>query len=181
MSSHATVQSFDTMQPLIFDSANEEATHALGAALAAVIPAGTTIALDGTLGAGKTRLVQAIAASLDVAPGAAVSPTFVLVQEYHGARKIVHVDAYRMRDEDEFLALGAEEYFNSDAIVLIEWADRVAGCLPEDRLQIAIEETGADSRRFIITALGARCANILDDLQRRLPGASPAASPPSER
>jgi tRNA threonylcarbamoyladenosine biosynthesis protein TsaE len=181
LSQHATDQSFDTMQPLIFNSADEEATSALGGALAAAIPAGTTIALDGTLGAGKTRLVQAIAAALGVAPGAAVSPTFVLVQEYHGARRIVHVDAYRMRDEDEFLALGAEEYFNSDAIVLIEWADRVANCLPDDRLQIAIEETGADSRRFIITALGPRGASILDDLKRRLPGATPAARPPSER
>jgi tRNA threonylcarbamoyladenosine biosynthesis protein TsaE len=166
------------MQPLIFDSANEESTAALGAALAAAIPAGTTIALDGPLGAGKTRLVQAIASSLGVAPGTAVSPTFVLVQEYQGARKIVHVDAYRMRDEDEFLALGAEEYFNSDAIVLIEWADRVAGCLPMDRLQIAIDETGADSRRFVITALGSRSANILHDLERRLAGLSSAECPP---
>lgn len=156
------------MHPLIFNSANEEATASFGAALAAVIPPGTTIALEGTLGAGKTRLVQAIAASLGVAPGAAVSPTFVLVQEYHGARKIIHVDAYRMRDEDEFLALGAEEYFQSDAIVLIEWAGRVEACLPMDRLEICIEETGADSRRFEITALGPCSAQMLEALGQRL-------------
>jgi len=169
------------MRPLTFHSANEESTAALGIALAAAIPGGTTIALDGPLGAGKTRLVQAIAAALGVAPGAAVSPTFVLVQEYHGARRIVHVDAYRMRDEDEFLALGAEEYFNSDALVLIEWADRVAGCLPEDRLQITIEETGADSRRFVLTALGPRGMSILHALELRLPETKSAESPPLGR
>src|SRR5664279_1442528 len=169
------------MKQLIFDSASETSTAALGAALAAVAPSGITIGLEGPLGAGKTRLVQAIAAALGVAPGAAVSPTFVLVQEYHGARTIVHVDAYRMRDEDEFLALGAEEYFNSDALVLIEWADRVAGCLPQDRLQIVIEETAANSRRFVITALGPRSADIVQDLDHRLPAAASSESPLSRR
>jgi tRNA threonylcarbamoyladenosine biosynthesis protein TsaE len=167
-----------TMQRLIFNSANEEATATLGAALAATIPAGTTIALDGPLGAGKTRLVQAIAAGLGVPPGAAVSPTFVLVQEYQGARMIVHVDAYRMRDEDEFLALGAEEYFNSEALVLIEWADRVAGCLPQDRLQIAIEETGVHSRRFVISPTGPRSAEILAELNGQLAFTAPSEGPP---
>lgn len=166
------------MKQLAFDSASEAATVALGAALADVIPPCTTIGLAGPLGAGKTRLVQAIAAGLGVAPGAAVSPTFVLVQEYHGARSIVHVDAYRIRDENEFLSLGAEEYFNSDAILLIEWAGRVEACLPVDRLQIEIEETGAGSRRFLIAALGPRSEQILEDLARRLNPSQSAAGHP---
>ena len=57
-------------------------------------------------------------------------PTFVLVQEHHGRRDIYHIDAYRLRDEDEFLALGPEEFFESDALVFVEWADRVESCLP---------------------------------------------------
>ena len=55
----------------------------------------------------------------------------MLVQEYHAARKIVHVDAYRLRDEDEFLALGGDELFAADAVVFIEWAERIEKCLPE--------------------------------------------------
>ena len=57
------------------------------------------------------------------------SPTFVLIQEYHGRRTIYHIDAYRVRDEDEFESLGPEEYFESDGLVLVEWADRVAALL----------------------------------------------------
>ncbi|HEY2840345.1 MAG TPA: tRNA (adenosine(37)-N6)-threonylcarbamoyltransferase complex ATPase subunit type 1 TsaE, partial [Pirellulales bacterium] len=153
-------------------------TAELGAALAESIPAGTTVGLNGPLGAGKTRLVQAIAAGLGVAPGAAVSPTFVLVQEYHGARAIVHIDAYRIHDEDEFLAFGAEEYFNSEALLLIEWSGRVKGCLPADRLQIEIEETGVSSRRFIVSALGPRCERILDGLADRLSDSKKSEGPP---
>ena len=77
-----------------------------------MLPDGTTVALCGTLGAGKTRLVQAIAEAAGVDRRDVLSPTFVLIQEYHGRRSIYHIDAYRLRDEDEFLALGPEEYFD---------------------------------------------------------------------
>jgi len=98
---------------LIFDAAGEGATEALGAALAKVLPPGTTVALLGTLGAGKTRLVQAVAVACGVDPREVVSPTFVLVHEYHGRRPICHIDAYRLRDEDEFAQLGPDEFFES--------------------------------------------------------------------
>ena len=118
------------------------------------LPDGTTVALCGTLGAGKTRLVQAIAEAAGVDRRDVLSPTFVLIQEYHGRRTIYHIDAYRLRDEDEFLALGPEEYFDGDGLVLVEWADRVERCLPKDRIEIHIEVTGPQSRRFEIIALG---------------------------
>ena len=86
--------------------------------------------------------------------GTAVSPTFVLVQEYHGRRDVIHIDAYRLRDEDEFLSLGADEYLDSSALVLIEWAERIAGCLPLARLHIRIDDVGENTRRFTITAHG---------------------------
>ena len=113
-----------------------------------MLPDGTTVALCGTLGAGKTRLVQAIAEAAGVDRREVLSPTFVLIQEYHGRRAVYHIDAYRLRDEDEFLALGPEEYFEGDGLVLVEWADRVDGCLPADRVEIRIEVTGPESRRF---------------------------------
>jgi tRNA threonylcarbamoyladenosine biosynthesis protein TsaE len=153
------------MQQVVIDAPDEAATVALGCALAESLPDGTMVALQGTLGAGKTRLVQAIAAASGVEAGVTVSPTFVLVQEYQGTRRIVHVDAYRMRDEDEFLALGGEELFASDAIVFIEWAERIARCLPDSRLQIAIDETGASSRRFTITAIGATYEPVIGELR----------------
>lgn len=149
------------MPPVIFNADNEAATAALGHALADVLPPGTTVALCGTLGAGKTRLVQAIAERLGVNRRDVVSPTFVLIQEHRGRRMIYHIDAYRIRDDTEFQQLGPDEYFESDGLVLIEWADRVEGSLPRDYVEIRIEVTGVESRRFEIRAIGRRYEEVL--------------------
>jgi tRNA threonylcarbamoyladenosine biosynthesis protein TsaE len=130
---------------------DERETARLGAALASVAPPGTVIGLIGTLGAGKTRLVQAVAAAMGVPQGSVTSPTFVLVNEYTGgSRPVYHFDTYRLKDEDEFLALGPEEYFASDGITLVEWADRVAKLLPDERLEITIDVIGESERRITI-------------------------------
>jgi len=153
------------MDRFIYEAADEAATARLGAALAELLPDGTVVALCGTLGAGKTRLVQAIAEASGVDRRDVVSPTFVLVHEYHGRRPIYHLDAYRLHDEDEFLQLGPEEYFDAAGLTLVEWADRVEGCLPPDRVQIHIEVTGAESRRFEIVALGELHTEVIRRLQ----------------
>ena len=144
------------MNPLIIDASTEAETARLGALLAGLLPAGSTVALCGTLGAGKTRLVQAVAEALGIPAGEVVSPTFVLIKEYAGQRPVYHFDAYRVRDDDEFLELGPDEYFESEGIVFVEWADRVRDCLPREYLRIDIEVTGHQSRRFVIQAIGAR-------------------------
>ena len=156
----------------IFQADDESATSALGAALAEVLPAGATVALCGTLGAGKTRLVQAIAEADGIDRRNVVSPTFVLVQEYHGGRTICHIDAYRVANQDEFLALGPEEYFQGDGLTLVEWADRVEDCLPKDRVEVLIEVTGPQSRRFTISSVGQRYAAAIERLRHRLGEAS---------
>lgn len=156
------------MNEFVFESDNEAATDRLGAALAAALPPGTTVALRGTLGAGKTRLVQAIAAGLGVAREEVVSPTFVLCQRYDGQTSIHHLDAYRLRDEDEFRELGALELMESSGLTFIEWADRVADCLPDGRIEIAIEVTGPTSRRFVIRATGDGLEPTIAKLARSL-------------
>lgn len=158
------------MDECVFLAADEQATWQLGEVLAGVLPAGTTVALIGTLGAGKTRLVQAIARGFGIDPGTVVSPTFVLCQEYYGSRTVYHMDAYRLRDDDEFLQLGPEEYFESDGITLVEWADRVIDCLPPDRIEIRIEVVGDSSRRFHLAARGSRFSPVVQLLSTRLPG-----------
>lgn len=136
--------------------------------MADALPDGTVVSLCGTLGAGKTRLVQAIAEASGIERRHVVSPTFVLVQEHHGRRPIYHIDAYRLRDEDEFLALGPEEFFDSDGLTLIEWADRVENCLPRDRLEIEIEVTGPETRRFQISTKTECYADVIERLQQAL-------------
>jgi tRNA threonylcarbamoyladenosine biosynthesis protein TsaE len=137
-----------------FTANDERDTERLGAALAAVVPPGTVVGLIGTLGAGKTRLVQAAAAALGVPPGRVTSPTFVLVNEYTGGRlPVYHFDIYRIKDEDEFLALGPDEYFESAGITFVEWADRVAELLPADRLEITLEVAGETRRSITIRGM----------------------------
>jgi tRNA threonylcarbamoyladenosine biosynthesis protein TsaE len=152
------------MTPFVIEAKDEADTDRLGAALAAALPAGTTIALLGTLGAGKTRLVQAIAAGCGVDREEVVSPTFVLCQRYQGDRTIYHLDAYRLRDDDEFRELGPEEFFESDGLTIIEWADKVADCLPEERIEIEIEVTGTTERQFTVRGFGLRFESIVATL-----------------
>src|SRR6516225_10115652 len=123
------------------------ATQQLGRRLGERLFAGAVVALVGPLGAGKTHLARAVAEALGV-PGRAVSsPTFVLVQEYPGRLPIYHFDAYRLRGDAELFDLGAHEYMEGEGVCLIEWADRVAGCLPAAYLRLTLSVTGPTSRR----------------------------------
>lgn len=153
-----------------FEAIDESATEQFAEVLARVLPDGCVVALRGTLGAGKTRLVRAIAAACGVPASTVTSPTFTLVNEYQGERCFFHLDAYRVESEPEFLELGVEEFFDSSAITIIEWADRVPGCLPDAYLDIEIDVTGPDSRRFHVSAVGSGVGEIVQRLAAELPG-----------
>ena len=156
------------MAPFVFQSTSEADTERLGRALAEVLSAGSVVALSGPLGAGKTRLVQAIAAASGVDRRDVVSPTFVLVHEYQGTRPIYHLDAYRLADDDEFLQLGADEYFSPPNLVFIEWAERVIRCLPPDRVEITIAALDGDERRFEVVGRGVRSSDQIAALSEKL-------------
>ena len=97
----------------------------------------------------------AIAEGLDVKnPHQVTSPTFVLIQEYEARLPIYHFDAYRLKNEAEFADLGVHEYFQGNGVCLVEWADKVPGCLPEELLTIKISVTGLESRRLELEARG---------------------------
>ena len=130
---------------------SEADTDELGRLLAEHLPVSCVVALDGTLGAGKTRLAQGIATACGIPAESVTSPTFTLWQTYQGTRTIHHLDAYRVRDEDEFEALGVEECFEEDALILIEWASRVKPCLPtEGVLWIELQVVGEQQRAVIL-------------------------------
>ncbi|PHS12987.1 MAG: tRNA (adenosine(37)-N6)-threonylcarbamoyltransferase complex ATPase subunit type 1 TsaE [Blastopirellula sp.] len=159
------------MTPITYIANNESDTEQLGQALADVLPDSTVISLCGTLGAGKTRLVKAVAQACGIDPQQVSSPTFVLIQEYYGERTIYHMDAYRIKDDDEFLELGPEEYFDSSGLTFVEWADRVSDCLPYEYLKIEIKVTGETEREFEIS--GHQLAKeLMDKLSQRISKAS---------
>ncbi|MCO6047884.1 tRNA (adenosine(37)-N6)-threonylcarbamoyltransferase complex ATPase subunit type 1 TsaE [Aeoliella sp. ICT_H6.2] len=146
------------MSQFRFTSRSLADTDQLGQHIAAVAQPGDVVALVGTLGAGKTRLVQSIATALGNPAEAITSPTFVLVNEYTAGRlPVYHFDVYRLKDDDEFLELGAEEYFDREGVTLIEWGDRVEHLLPERASIVAIELADADERQVVVTgAMGDR-------------------------
>jgi tRNA threonylcarbamoyladenosine biosynthesis protein TsaE len=141
------------------------ATGRLGHALGARLFPGAVVALVGELGAGKTQLARAVAEGLGVPDGRVVtSPTFVLVQEYTGRLPVYHFDAYRLRGEADFADLGAEEYLAGGGVCLVEWADRVAGCLPAEHLRVGLEVVGETARRARVEGFGPRCAAVVAGL-----------------
>ncbi|HEX3869434.1 MAG TPA: tRNA (adenosine(37)-N6)-threonylcarbamoyltransferase complex ATPase subunit type 1 TsaE [Pirellulales bacterium] len=154
--------------PLVIEVADELGTERFAASLAAVLPERVVISLSGTLGAGKTRFVKALAAAAGVDPLAVTSPTFVLIQEYAGDRPIFHFDVYRLRDEDEFLALAPEEYFDRPGWTILEWGERFARCLPPDRLDISIDVTGPTSRQFKVQGHGSDNATCVGRLRNAI-------------
>ncbi|MGL6226692.1 MAG: tRNA (adenosine(37)-N6)-threonylcarbamoyltransferase complex ATPase subunit type 1 TsaE [Thermoguttaceae bacterium] len=125
-----------------------EETDQIGQTLFDLIPRPSVIALYGTLGAGKTRLVQAIARADHVDPATVSSPTFVLLHQYFGDIPINHIDAYRLKNTEEFIEAGLDSYFNTLALTFVEWADRITPALPELFVRISIRITGEFSRQI---------------------------------
>ncbi len=133
---------------------SEPETVALGARIAEMLRPGDMVGLAGNLGAGKTTLARALVRHL--LPGEEVpSPTFTLVQIYDVRQfKIWHADLYRVKARSELRELGFEEALE-DGVLLVEWPDRMAEDLPEDRLDVILEvDDGAEDRRVKLIGRG---------------------------
>lgn len=150
------------------------ATFALGQQLGRLLHSGQVLALQGDLGAGKTVLTQGIAQALGITTRV-TSPTFTLVNEYTrpNGDQLIHIDCYRLGSPTqndgaaEATFFGLEEIVErSDAIVIIEWAERVAALLPTDYLQISLSYDLAtpEQRQIQVVAHGPQSAQIIERL-----------------
>jgi len=134
-------------------SSSAEETRAIAKTLATSLRAGDVVMLSGDLGAGKTCFVQGVATGLGVRAHV-TSPSFVLVREYPGTIRVIHVDVYRLSSLEELVDLGYEEILARDAITFVEWGDVVRGLLPDDRLEVEIETLDDETRRIVVRASG---------------------------
>lgn len=113
----------------------------------------TVFAFNGEMGAGKTTFISALSRALGVTEDIASSPSFAIVNEYRSdttAELIYHFDLYRLKNLEEALEIGIEDYFDSGALCLIEWPDRAADVLPLDTVNVTVEADSAGGRRLLV-------------------------------
>lgn len=148
--------------------ADETATLAVGAALAQTLRAGESVWLHGDLGVGKTTLTRGVLRAKGYT-GAVKSPTYTLVEPYQLADGFLyHFDLYRISDPDELHYLALEEYFHSDAISLIEWAERGVGVLPAPTLELCLSREGKGRTMRLTTNTSKRGIELLDFLSKSI-------------
>lgn len=129
---------------------SEKETFELAYKIASELGEKKIVCLNGELGAGKTVFVKGFCSFFGI--DEIWSPTFTIVNEYSGNQTIYHFDVYRLADEEEFYAIGGEEYFEK-GICIIEWSDLVRDAIPKDAVDVRIEKMDEDKRKISILNL----------------------------
>lgn len=141
---------------------NLEETEKFGLFLGENLRPGDVVCLNGDLGAGKTTLTKSIAKGLGI-DDYVTSPTFTIVNEYYGKIDLYHIDTYRLDDMVDVDYLGFDEYFYSDGVTIVEWAEKIRDSLPEEYMEINIKSHD-DKRDLDINYVG----NRFDELKEKL-------------
>lgn len=141
-------------------------TVGLGETLGRLLRTGDVLCLSGELGAGKTTLTRGMARAWGARENA-TSPTFTLVNEYTrsaDAQRFYHMDGYRLSGAAEAQTTAFEDILDAPGVVVIEWPERIAGILPDDRLWIDITRTGEGQRTFSLMPSGDRATELAEAL-----------------
>ena len=114
----------------------------------------TVFAFYGQMGAGKTTFINELCRQLGVETDTTNSPSFAIINEYRSdttAELIYHFDCYRLENEQEAIDIGAEDYFDSGAVCLIEWPERIEGLLPDDTVRVDLTVSDDETRLLKVT------------------------------
>jgi len=126
-----------------------EQTLNLGKQIGSFLKQGDIIALQGTLGAGKTTITKGIAKGLEITENI-TSPTFSLISEYAGRLPLFHMDVYRLDSAEDFIDLGIDEMLYGSGVCVIEWSEKIMTELPEDSIILKLKINSDGSRVIII-------------------------------
>jgi tRNA threonylcarbamoyladenosine biosynthesis protein TsaE len=139
----------------VFDTKSAEETIARGREIGATLKSPLLILLQGELGAGKTTLTKGIASGFGAAAEEEItSPTFTLIHRYSGAKvPVYHIDLYRIEGARDLDTLGLDDVFTEDAVVIIEWPDRMPPRHDWPILHVTLAHSGEDARHIEITPL----------------------------
>jgi len=152
----------------VFDFASQSPTQTalLGQALGHRLKRGHVLLLFGDLGSGKTAFTQGLARGLSVpAEYAVTSPTYTLINEYPGRRRLYHVDLYRLPSPIDPDEIGLLDLFDGSDIVAVEWSEHLdPSDRPRNRLDLYFTITGDTSRSIQIFAYGLDSLDLLSDL-----------------
>jgi len=140
-------------QNKIFFTDSADQTITMGKNLAKILKNGDVVVFSGCLGAGKTTFIKGIALGLGVNENDIKSPSFTLVNEYHGTIPLYHFDLYRMKNNSELYEIGWNDYLMRDNIIVVEWGEKAKNFLPEKRVEILMEITGETQRKLTLTFL----------------------------
>lgn len=155
------------LMKIISKSVND--TINIGKVIAKNLRKGDIVCLFGELGSGKTVLTKGIASGLGIKRCRIISPSFVLLRQYHTARiPFYHFDLYRLKVTDEILALGYEEYFYDEGITVVEWADRLKYLLPKEYLKIRLSIKSDSQRLLEFSAYGRHYRELLGKIYENI-------------
>ena len=145
-------------------SYSPDETQQLGRRIGELAIAGDIFLLVGSLGSGKTCLVQGIAWELDISEYT-LSPSFVLIRELYGRLPLYHIDLYRLDRLKEIADLGLDDYLYGNGVCAIEWATKGLSLLPPEHLMIEIDYLGDTERHFQLKPNGRRYLEMVNQLK----------------
>lgn len=130
-------------------TSNPEETIAFAEKIGSMLRKGDIIAYKGGLGAGKTTFTRGLAAGLGL-KDEVTSPTFAIVNEYHGNIDLYHFDMYRITDSCELESTGFYDYPQKDSVFAVEWSENIGDILPPETIYITIERLSDDEREITV-------------------------------
>ena len=148
---------------LTLNNVNEQQLEEIAGSIAAGLFPGAFIALFGDLGAGKTAFTRYAAKALGIDD--IQSPTFTIVREHDGSIPLFHFDCYRLEDEEELYAIGFDDYLARGGAIIMEWCERVPYALPNERLELHIEGSGAMPRTLRFVPVGKKYQTLLENIK----------------
>jgi tRNA threonylcarbamoyladenosine biosynthesis protein TsaE len=141
-------------------------TMSWGTRLGKILEGGEIIALIGELGAGKTCFVRGVTKSLEVGKDSWIrSPSFTLINEYHGRLPVYHIDLYRIETRAQLEGLNLREYLYSDGVSLIEWFENLPAEEVDEYLELRIAYTDGNRRQLTFSPHGERYEEIIESLR----------------